>query len=45
MVMLNWAMGTGTDLIKRGSDRSTSTHCGGFKQLSEMKRQKPRPSS
>ena len=45
MVMLNWAMGTGTDLIKRGSDSSTSTHCGGFKQLSEMKRQKPRPSS
>ncbi|MEH1930623.1 RNA-guided endonuclease InsQ/TnpB family protein [Nostoc sp.] len=45
MVMLNWAMGTGTDLIKRGSDGSTSTHCGGFKQLAELKRQKPRPSS
>ncbi len=45
MVMLNWAMGAGTDLIKRGSDSSTSTHCGGFKQLSELKRQKPRPSS
>ncbi|MEH2389959.1 MAG: transposase [Nostoc sp.] len=45
MVMLNWVMGTGTDLIKRGSDSSTSTHCGGFKQLAELKRQKPRPSS
>ena len=39
------AMGLGTSLNKRGSDGSTSTHCGGFKQLSEMKRQKPRPSS
>lgn len=45
MVMLNWAMGAGTDLNKRRSDSSTSTHCGGFKQLFEMKRQKPRPSS
>ncbi len=39
------AMGLGTSLNKRGLDSSTSTHCGGFKQLSEMKRQKPRPSS
>ncbi|MCL6754408.1 transposase [Nostoc sp. CCCryo 231-06] len=39
------ATGTGTGLDKRGSDGSTSTHCGGFKQLAEMKRQKPRPSS
>jgi putative transposase len=45
MVMLNWATGAGTDLDKRRSDSSTSTHCGGFKQLSELKRQKPRPSS
>jgi putative transposase len=45
MVMLNWAMGTGTDLNKRGSDSATSTHCGGFKQLFEAKRKKPRPSS
>jgi len=37
--------GLGTNLDKRGSDSSTSIHCGGFKQLSEMKRQKPRPSS
>ena len=37
--------GLGTSLDKRRSDSSTSTHCGGFKQLSEMKRQKPRPSS
>jgi putative transposase len=44
-VMVNWAMGLGTSLNKRGSDSSTSTHCGGFKQLSEFKRQKPRPSS
>ncbi|MEH2361691.1 RNA-guided endonuclease InsQ/TnpB family protein [Nostoc sp.] len=44
-VMLNWAMGLGTSLNKRGSDSSTSTYCGGFKQLSELKRQKPRPSS
>lgn len=44
-VMLNWATGLGTNLDKRGSDSSTSIHCGGFKQLSEMKRQKPRPSS
>jgi putative transposase len=45
MVMLNWATGLGTSLDKRGSDSSTSIHCGGFKQLAEMKRQKPRPSS
>ncbi len=44
-VMLNWATGLGTSLDKRGSDSSTSIHCGGFKQLAEMKRQKPRPSS
>ncbi|AFZ12640.1 transposase IS891/IS1136/IS1341 family [Crinalium epipsammum PCC 9333] len=35
----------GTSVEKRRSDSSTSTHCGGFKQVSEMKRQKPRPSS
>jgi putative transposase len=45
IVMLNYALGLGTSLTKRGSDGSTSTHCGGFKQLSELKRQKPRPSS
>ncbi|MEH2372146.1 RNA-guided endonuclease InsQ/TnpB family protein [Nostoc sp.] len=45
MVMLDWATGAGTVLDKRGSDSSTSTHCGGFKQLAEMKRQKPPPSS
>ncbi|MEH1852599.1 MAG: hypothetical protein V7L11_13125 [Nostoc sp.] len=28
-VMLNWAMGLGTNLNKRGEDSSTSTHCGG----------------
>lgn len=39
------ATGLGTKLDKRGSDSSTSIHCGGFKQLFEMKRQKPRPSS
>lgn len=44
-VMLNWAMGLGTSLDKRGSDSATSIHCGGFKQLAELKRQKPRPSS
>ena len=44
-VMLNYALGLGTSLIKRGLDSSTSTHCGGFKHLSEMKRQKPHPSS
>jgi putative transposase len=44
-VMLNWATGLGTSLDKRGSDSSTSIHCGGFKQLAEMKRQKPRSSS
>ena len=44
-VMLNWATGLGTSLDKRGSDSSTSIHCGGFKQLAELKRQKPRPSS
>lgn len=41
-VMLNYALGAGTDLTKQGSDSAASTHCGGFKQLSEMKRQKPR---
>lgn len=45
IVMLNWATGLGTSLDKRGSDSSTSIHCGGFKQLAEMKRQKHRPSS
>lgn len=45
IVMLNWARGLGTSLDKRGSDSSTSIHCGGFKQLAETKRQKPRPSS
>jgi len=39
------ATGLGTSLDKRGSDSSTNRHCGGFKQLAEMKRQKPRPSS
>ncbi|MBW4571150.1 MAG: transposase [Tolypothrix carrinoi HA7290-LM1] len=45
MVMLNWAMGEGTALNKRGLDGSTSIHCGGWAQLSKVKRQKPRPSS
>lgn len=44
-VCLIWATGLGTNLDKRRSDSSTSTHCGGFKKLAEMKRQKPRPSS
>lgn len=38
IVMLNWATGLGTSLDQRGSDSSTSIHCGGFKQLAEMKR-------
>jgi putative transposase len=45
MVMLNWATGLGTNLDKRRSTGSTPTHCGGWAQLVEMKRQKPRPSS
>lgn len=44
MVMLNWATGLGTSLDKHGFGGSTSTHCGGFKQLSKLKCQKPRPS-
>jgi putative transposase len=42
-VMLNYALGLGTSLTKRGSDGSTSIHCGGFKQLFDVKRPKPRP--
>lgn len=45
MVMLNWATGLGTNLDKRGSTGSTPTYCGGWAQLVELKRQKPRPSS
>ncbi|MGB3641220.1 MAG: transposase [Rivularia sp. (in: cyanobacteria)] len=45
MVMLNWATGLGTSLDKHGFGGSTSTHCGGFKQLSKVKCKKPRPSS
>jgi len=44
-VMLNWAKGLGTSLSNVDGSSSTSTHCGGFKQLAELKRQKPRPSS
>lgn len=43
IVMLNWATGAGTVLDKRGSTSSTPTRCGGWAQLAEMKRQKPRP--
>lgn len=43
IVMLNWALGAGTVLDKRGSISSTPTHCGGWAQLVEMKRQKSRP--
>ena len=40
-VMLNWALGT--SVLKREEDSSTSTHCGGWKQLSSSKRQKLTP--
>lgn len=42
-VMLHYALGLGTSLVKRGVKASTSipTYCGGFKQASTMKRQKP----
>ena len=42
-VMLNWAKGVGTSLSNRGAEASTSTPtcCGGFKQASAKKRQKP----
>lgn len=43
MVMLNWATGLGTSLDKHGFGSSTSTHCGGWRQLSKAKCQKPRP--
>lgn len=41
-VMLAWALGT--SVLNRGADASTSTpmYCGGFKQASVMRRQKPR---
>ncbi len=38
MVMLNWARGFGTSLSN--VDESSSTCCGSFKQLAQMKRQK-----
>lgn len=40
MVMLNWAKGLGTSLSSVDGSSSTSTHCGGFKQLAQVKRQK-----
>ena len=43
--LLIWAKGLGTSLSNVDGSSSTSTHCGGFKQLAQMKRQKPRPSS
>ncbi|MCU0536196.1 MAG: transposase, partial [Hydrococcus sp. Prado102] len=44
-VMLKWALGT--NVLNRGAEASTSTptYCGGFKQASAMRRQKPRPQS
>ncbi|MGK7873359.1 MAG: zinc ribbon domain-containing protein, partial [Xenococcaceae cyanobacterium] len=43
-VMVNYALGLGTSLIRRGADSSTSTptDCGGFRQLAVRKRQKSR---
>ena len=45
-VMLNYARGLGTSLLNRGSQSSgqapTAKHCGGFAQVWELKRQKPR---
>jgi putative transposase len=42
-VMLNYAKGLGTSLYNRGAEASTSTptFCGGFKQASALRRQKP----
>lgn len=42
MVMVGWALGT--SVLNRGAVASTSipTYCGGFRQASAMKRQKPR---
>lgn len=39
-VCLIWAKGLGTSLSNVDGSSSTSTHCGGFKQLAQMKRQK-----
>lgn len=41
-VMLNYARGSGTCLLNRGAEASTSVpvNCGGFKQAAAMKRQK-----
>jgi putative transposase len=43
-VMLNYARGSGTGLLNRGAEASTSVpvNCGGFKQAAALKRQKPR---
>jgi transposase len=45
-VCLSWALGT--SVLNRGEESATvsptAKHCGGFRQLSSMKRQKPRSS-
>lgn len=43
MVMLNYAQGLGTSLYNRGSQIPTQnpTNCGGFRQIWDVKRQKP----
>ena len=44
MVMLNYAQGVGTTLSNVDAEplSKTTRHCGGFRQVQQMKRQKPR---
>ncbi|MEA5507406.1 transposase [Halotia wernerae UHCC 0503] len=43
MVMLNYALGLGTSLINADAEplSKTTQHCGGFRQVQQVKRQKP----